>query len=151
MSSLRRIFVFFFTLLLAAVAAVRGDAAAGGCGGPGRCGAVKVLTAAELADAVTAGAEHVIITEHLDLTSLPVVNVGQGRFANRSRTLFDSPQLQSLRVRSTMHATPHSAVRAHTASAQVRLGLVKHGGAHSDLQSPCMRGLHVCSACSPST
>ena len=61
-----------------------GSAAAGG--GSGRA---PLSSSA----AVTGGAKHVVITGHLDLTSLPIA---------RCAALFDSPpQLQSIRVCST--------------------------------------------------
>ena len=71
--------------------------------------AVAVATAEELADAVTGGAVHIVITAHLDLSSLPVFDwAGRPTTAtDRDRVLFVDPgALQSLRVRLfAAHAT----------------------------------------------
>lgn len=138
---------FLLILLLAVVATVHGDAvavaAAGGdeTGAARVSGAVAVATAAELAAAVTDGAAHVVITKHLDLTSLPVYNGADGALTNATadfRTLFVGPiQLQSLRVCSAMHATAYCPVRAHAPRARrctaaefsaVQHGDARHGG-----------------------
>lgn len=88
---------FLALLQLAGLITVHGNAAASG--------AVMVATADDLAAAVADVAEHIVITAHLDLTSLPVFDYASGvptSVTEDGRTLFINPaRLQSLRVRFT--------------------------------------------------
>ena len=86
-------------LVLAAPAA-RGDA---GAAAP----AVAVATAAELAAAVNGGAVHIVVTDHLDLSDLPIF--GEFGFQTTDDDLFRAnfylrdSELASIRVRRSQH------------------------------------------------
>ena len=86
-------------LLALAAPAARGDA---GAAAP----AVAVATAAELAAAVDGGAAHIVVTDHLDLSDLPVFDDYGAPTTDDSlfRTTFlDPPSLTSIRVRPSPH------------------------------------------------
>ena len=68
--------------------------------------AVAVATAAELAAAVDGGAAHIVVTDHLDLSDLPVFDDYGAPTTDDSlfRTTFlDPPSLTSIRVRPSPH------------------------------------------------
>ena len=86
-------------LLALTVPTARGDA---GAAAP----AVAVATAAELAAAVDGGAAHIVVTDHLDLSDLPVFDDYGAPTTDDSlfRTTFlDPPSLTSIRVRPSPH------------------------------------------------
>ena len=74
--------------------------------------AVAVATAAELAAAVDGGAAHIVVTEHLDLSDLPVFDLDgePATDASFGRILFintpSSLELASIRVRPSPHKVP---------------------------------------------
>ena len=92
-------------LLALTVPTARGDA---GAAAP----AVAVATAAELAAAVDGGAAHIVVTEHLDLSDLPVFDLDgePATDASFGRILFintpSSLELASIRVRPSPHKVP---------------------------------------------
>ena len=92
-------------LLALAAPTARGDA---GAVAP----AVVVATAAELAKAVNGGAAHIVVTDHLDLSTLPVFgsfgtpttddSILRSNFRNDAASL----ELASIRVRPSPHEVP---------------------------------------------
>ena len=81
-------------LLALAAPSSRGD---GGTEAP----AVAVATAAELGAAVDAGTAHIVVTDHLDLSELPVFDYNGELTAPDDFTrvtVFDPPSLASIRV-----------------------------------------------------